>query len=88
MDIINLLTTKISFNIFCIPNTGYKLSDFASIVPILNGSLLQKPREANKTVRNKYAHKIFFEVSKTPLLTNKQLLEAENDENQAPIKSE
>lgn len=62
-------------------HTGYKLSEFASIVPILNGSLFQKPRDANKTVRNKYAHKIFFEVSKIPLLTNVQLFEDENNEN-------
>lgn len=55
--------------------SGYKLADFAFIVPILNASLHLKPREANKTVRNKYAHKIFHEVSKIPLLTNEKLFE-------------
>lgn len=54
---------------------GYKVSDFISIVPVLNTSLHQKPREATKTVRNKYAHKIFHEVSKVPLLTNEKLLD-------------
>lgn len=68
-----------------ISHKGYKLSEFASIVPILNASLFQKPRDASKTVRNKYAHKIFFEVSKIPLLTNAQLFDDENVENQPPI---
>lgn len=79
------MLNKFSFTfIFSPKNAGYKLSDFESIVPILNGSLHQKPRDANKTVRNKYAHKIFFEVSKIPLLTNEQLFEEENVENQPP----
>lgn len=55
--------------------SGYTVSDFESIIPVLNSFLHQKPREANKTVRNKYAHKIFFEVSKIPLMTTEKLLE-------------
>lgn len=54
---------------------GYKLSDFESIIPLLNGPLHLKQRDANKTIRNKYTHKVFFEVSKVPLMTNDQLLE-------------
>lgn len=56
--------------------TGYKLSDFESIIPMLNGPLHQKPRDANKTIRNKYTHELFHEVSKVPLMTNEQLLES------------
>ncbi|XP_031638665.1 G2/mitotic-specific cyclin-B3 [Contarinia nasturtii] len=56
--------------------SGYKLSDFQSIIPLLNGPLHQKQRDANKTIRNKYTHKVFYEVSKVPLMTNEQLLES------------
>lgn len=45
---------------------------------MLNSALHAKQRDANKTVRNKYAHKIFFEVSKTPLMTNAQLFDQQN----------
>ncbi|KAJ8684243.1 hypothetical protein QAD02_020035 [Eretmocerus hayati] len=47
--------------------TGYKLSDFSSIVVALNEGLHRKHKEALSTVRNKYSHKIFFEVAKVPL---------------------
>lgn len=47
--------------------TGYKLSDFSQIVLKLNEGLHQKPKDALSTVRNKYSHKIFFEVAKVPL---------------------
>ncbi|XP_055313132.1 G2/mitotic-specific cyclin-B3 [Sitodiplosis mosellana] len=53
--------------------SGYKLSDFESIIPLLNGPLHLRQRDANKTIRNKYTHKVFFEVSKVPLMTNEQL---------------
>lgn len=56
-------------------NTGYELKEFAKVVVLLNHGLHQKPREAVKTVRNKYSHKIFFEAAKVPLLTNDQLFE-------------
>lgn len=42
---------------------------------VLNGNLHQKPRDAIKTVRNKYTHKIFFEVARIPLQTAKCLFE-------------
>ncbi|XP_014204001.1 G2/mitotic-specific cyclin-B3 [Copidosoma floridanum] len=47
--------------------TGYKLADFSSIVLVLNEGLHRKHKEALSTVRNKYSHKIFFEVAKVPL---------------------
>ncbi|CAD7090302.1 unnamed protein product [Hermetia illucens] len=55
--------------------SGYKLEDFAFIVPMLNNFLQRKPREAIKTIRNKYSHKIFFEVTKVPLLSLEKLFE-------------
>lgn len=42
---------------------------------MLNDPLHKRQSDANKAVRNKYAHKIFFEVSKIKLLTNVELLE-------------
>lgn len=53
---------------------GYKVSDFKSIIALLNGPLHQKPRDANKTIRNKYTHELFHAVSKVPLMTNEELL--------------
>ncbi|XP_014237797.1 G2/mitotic-specific cyclin-B3 [Trichogramma pretiosum] len=47
--------------------TGYKLKDFADIVNVLNEGLHRKQKEALSTVRNKYSHKIFFEVAKVAL---------------------
>lgn len=55
--------------------SGYKLDEFRSIVPILNAALHAKQREANKTVRSKYGHPIFFEVSKTPLMTDSEIFD-------------
>lgn len=40
---------------------------------MLNDPLHRKQYDANKTIRNKYTHKLFYEVSKTALLTNEQL---------------
>ncbi|EEB16691.1 G2/mitotic-specific cyclin-B3, putative [Pediculus humanus corporis] len=53
--------------------SGYKLSDFMPIVLSLNSMLHQKPKEQLKIIKNKYSHKIFFEVAKTPLLDDKTL---------------
>ncbi|XP_063993788.1 G2/mitotic-specific cyclin-B3 [Diachasmimorpha longicaudata] len=47
--------------------TGYKLDDLREIVKVLNEGLHKKPKDALATVRNKYSHKIFFEVAKVPL---------------------
>ncbi|XP_069678212.1 G2/mitotic-specific cyclin-B3 isoform X2 [Periplaneta americana] len=48
--------------------SGYKLEDIRELAHNLNGMLHKKPKAALATVRNKYSHKIFFEVAKIPLL--------------------
>lgn len=53
--------------------TGYVLGDFINVVHILNLGLHSKPNAQIMTIRNKYTHKIFFEVAKTPLLSNQDL---------------
>lgn len=45
--------------------SGYKVDDIRDIVHLLNQGLHRK--ETLTTVRNKYSHKIFFEVAKLPL---------------------
>ncbi|XP_011299191.1 G2/mitotic-specific cyclin-B3 [Fopius arisanus] len=47
--------------------TGYKVNEIKEIVNVLNEGLHRKPKDALATVRNKYSHKIFFEVAKVPL---------------------
>ncbi|XP_066589456.1 G2/mitotic-specific cyclin-B3 [Prorops nasuta] len=47
--------------------TGYKVDQIRGIVHVLNQGLHRKHKEALTTVRNKYSHKIFFEVAKVPL---------------------
>ncbi|XP_053947292.1 G2/mitotic-specific cyclin-B3 [Anastrepha ludens] len=59
--------------------TGYILTDFAEIVPILNAGLHRKPKV--RTIRSKYSHKIFHEVAKVPLLTTEELFENNLDLN-------
>lgn len=53
--------------------TGYKLEQIIGVAHLLNSGLHAKPKEQLMTVRNKYSHKIFFEVAKTPLLKNEEL---------------
>ncbi|KAK5645875.1 hypothetical protein RI129_004339 [Pyrocoelia pectoralis] len=53
--------------------TGYKLDQITNTVHLLNTGLQRKPREQLMTIRNKYSHKIFFEVAKTPLIKNEDL---------------
>lgn len=53
--------------------SGYKLEQIMSTVHLLNTGLHRKPREQLMTIRNKYSHKIFFEVAKTPLIKNEDL---------------
>ncbi|CAO1337814.1 unnamed protein product [Diamesa serratosioi] len=55
--------------------SGYKLSDFAPIVVLLNTLLLRKPKETLSTVRNKYSHKIFHQVTSIPLMEINKLFE-------------
>ncbi|CAG9768232.1 unnamed protein product [Ceutorhynchus assimilis] len=53
--------------------TSYKINDFKNIVVLLN-RLISKPAKPQlMTVRNKYSHKIFFEVAKTPALKDEDL---------------
>ncbi|KAM0727990.1 G2/mitotic-specific cyclin-B3 [Formica fusca] len=47
--------------------SGYKLDDIRDICILLNQCLHKKHKETLMTVRNKYSHKIFFEVAKLPL---------------------
>lgn len=47
--------------------SGYKVDDIRDIVFLLNEGLHRKHKEALVTIRNKYSHKIFFEVAKLPL---------------------
>lgn len=61
--------------------TGYKLEDLKSTVELLNNGLHKPPKEQIMTVRNKYSHKIFFEVAKTPLLKNEMLFVETKKEN-------
>lgn len=53
--------------------SGYQLSEFADIVPILNAGMSRKPKGTIKTIRSKYSHKIFHEVAKVALMTTEEL---------------
>lgn len=53
--------------------TGYKYQEIEQEVHILNEIVHKKPKEQLMTVRNKYSHKIFFEVAKTPLIDTSKL---------------
>lgn len=54
--------------------TGYKLQDILPIALLQNSCIRKKPKDAISTVRNKYSHKIFFEVAKVPLIEDSVLL--------------
>lgn len=58
---------------------GYKLIDFAPIIVLLNSLLHRKPKETLSTVRNKYSHKIFHQVTTIPLLDINKLFEKSPD---------
>jgi len=53
--------------------TGYKLAEIKDTVLLLNREIHKPPKSQIMTVRNKYSHKIFFEVAKTPLISNNEL---------------
>ncbi|KAH8382973.1 hypothetical protein KR009_006121 [Drosophila setifemur] len=59
--------------------TGLELAEFGEIVPVLNAGLHRKSRATIKTIRNKYSHKIFYEVAKVPLLSNQELFQSNLD---------
>jgi len=53
--------------------SGYRVKDFIDVVYVLNNSLHQKPKQMLNTIRNKYSHKVFYEVAKIPLVSNQNL---------------
>ncbi|KAF7267167.1 hypothetical protein GWI33_019574 [Rhynchophorus ferrugineus] len=53
--------------------TGYKKEELRDTVLLLNAGISRPPRSQIMTVRNKYSHKIFFEVAKTPLVSDNDL---------------
>jgi hypothetical protein len=58
---------------------GYKLMEFAPIVVLLNTLLHKKPKDTLSTVRNKYSHKIFHQVTSIPLMDVNALFEKFTD---------
>lgn len=77
----NTIQVRIAFDCFaefkheCVFSLGYKVDEFAPIIVLLNTLLHRKPRETLNTVRNKYSHKIFHQVTAIPLLDIHKLLE-------------
>uniref|UniRef100_A0A1A8QHE1 G2/mitotic-specific cyclin-B2 n=4 Tax=Nothobranchius TaxID=28779 RepID=A0A1A8QHE1_9TELE len=55
-------------------HSGYQTSDLAPVVRRLHSLLLAPPDDKLRAVRNKYSHKIFFEVASLPLV-NVDILE-------------
>lgn len=53
--------------------TGYKMDEIKGTVLLLNRGIHKPPKTQIMTVRNKYSHKIFFEVAKTPLVKDEYL---------------
>ncbi|KAK3922442.1 G2/mitotic-specific cyclin-B3 [Frankliniella fusca] len=53
--------------------SGYKLEDIHDLCHQLNDMLHKKPKTALQTVRNKYSHKVFFEVANIPLVDDLKL---------------
>lgn len=49
-------------------HSGYRTSDLAPVVRKLYGMLLAPPDEKLRAIRNKYSHKVFFEVASLPLV--------------------
>lgn len=52
---------------------GYTLEEILPVAEAQNLYLHRKPKEGLSTVRNKYSHKIFFEVAKIPLISDNDL---------------
>lgn len=70
----NCLTMLVFTFLYLYSVSGYKLPEIMDAVFLLNDGLHKKPKTPLMTVRNKYSHKIFFEVAKTPLMSNKELV--------------
>ncbi|GAB0086594.1 hypothetical protein DMENIID0001_006880 [Sergentomyia squamirostris] len=54
--------------------SGYKVRDFFSIAVLLNNGLHKKLKDPLTTIKKKYSHKIFHEVSKKPLIKSVELM--------------
>lgn len=50
--------------------SGYKIEDIRHLVYHLHNMLSQPPKDHLKTIRNKYSHKVFFEVAKITIPEN------------------
>ncbi|KAK5848221.1 hypothetical protein PBY51_005853 [Eleginops maclovinus] len=50
-------------------HSGYKTSDLSPVVRKLYEMLLAPPDDKLKAIRNKYSHKVFFEVASLPLVS-------------------
>ncbi|XP_071547226.1 G2/mitotic-specific cyclin-B3-like isoform X2 [Panulirus ornatus] len=50
--------------------SGYQMEDLYPIVHMLHSMICQPPKEHLKTIRNKYSHKVFYEVAKIPVPEN------------------
>ncbi|XP_045600577.1 G2/mitotic-specific cyclin-B3 isoform X2 [Procambarus clarkii] len=47
--------------------SGYTMEDLYHLVHLLHNMISQPPKEHLKTIRNKYSHKVFYEVAKIPI---------------------
>ncbi|XP_064084485.1 G2/mitotic-specific cyclin-B3-like isoform X1 [Macrobrachium nipponense] len=50
--------------------SGYSMEDLYHLVHHLHNMILQPPKDHLKTIRNKYSHKVFFEVALIPIPEN------------------
>jgi len=75
LAVVFLLLKLIHLKFLFTSSIGYRLIDFAPIVVLLNTILHKKPKETLSTVRNKYSHKIFHQVTNIPLLDINKLFE-------------
>ncbi|KAG0693501.1 G2/mitotic-specific cyclin-B3 [Chionoecetes opilio] len=47
--------------------SGYKVEDIYHLTQTLHSMMCQPPKEHLNTIRNKYSHKVFYEVAKIPI---------------------
>uniref|UniRef100_H3DMQ0 G2/mitotic-specific cyclin-B2 n=1 Tax=Tetraodon nigroviridis TaxID=99883 RepID=H3DMQ0_TETNG len=57
-------------------HAGYQKADLAPVVRKLHGALAAPPDDKLRAIRNKYSHRVFFEVALLPLLEQEVLDEA------------
>ncbi|CAL9694131.1 unnamed protein product [Knipowitschia caucasica] len=63
-------------------HSGYSPSDLRPVVQKLHRALSAEPDDKLKAIRNKYSHKVFFEVAKTPVIDAETLEKWWKSENQ------